>query len=163
MKRKKSKRVRLTSLKNLPKYLTKSVDMKRLYKLLKNNKNEDKYKKVKDQYNIGTYGLSKLRKYGASHEDIIKYYQRELDILTGKYEEYRRIEFIDSYGKALSQTGNYSEEEIDKFKDTLKALNKKDFKKVIDKLPDIPLYYINEGMEDNEPILDLGEIIEEWG
>lgn len=162
MSKKHKRRVRLTSYNNLPKYLTKNVDMKRLYRLLKNEKHVNKLKSLKQDYNIGFYGLSEMRRYGASHEDIINYYQRELDLLTGAYEEQRRVQFIDNYVKALSQTGNYSEEELDKFKDTLKGVDKRTFKKIMNTLPDIPLYYINEGKEDGEPIVDLGEIIETY-
>lgn len=162
MTKKHKKRVRLTAYKNLPKYLTKNVNMKRLYRLLKNEKHVKKLKSLKQDYNIGFYGLSEMRKYGASHEDIINYYKRELDLITGDYEEKRRQEFIDNYVKALEQTGNYSEEELDKFTDTLKGLDKRTYKKVMNTLPDIPLYYINEGIENDAPILDLGEIIETY-
>lgn len=151
----KQKTKRLTSKRlskdlKLPKYVQEAVDIKKLNKLLKYKKYQKIYKDIKKTYDVSTLSYRELKKYGSTREDIINYYQRELDIITGEYEKRRHIQFIDNYAHSLSVSNQYSKEDIAKFIDTMNQyVGTKKFNQIVnEELPEIGLYYIQpEGVE----------------
>lgn len=78
---------------------------KYIKELRKDQENVDRYNELKKKYSIGTYTTKELRKMGATKEDIDRYYEREIQLLTGDYEYYRVQQYLDNYVTALKKHG----------------------------------------------------------
>lgn len=126
------------------------ADIKR--KLVQNPDNITRYLFSKARYGIKTYTYNELLKYGADKETIKKYYQREIDLYTGKYEKDRVNVYIKNYIKSLKKN-NVKQSLISEMKELLENINYKDFRKIVNFLGEIRLFY-------NENVIDLEEDIE---
>lgn len=154
----------------LPKYVQKEVDIKSLNSMRKNLMRKtklNKYLELKEKYSISTYTYRDLKKLGASRADIVKYYQRELDLLTGAYERARQQLFVDNYYKAMLTSGidiDIANKVYDKMLTYVGTTTKK-FEKMTNNLDDIGLYYAKRGYEIQEELIEgveenLNEFIE---
>lgn len=148
MSKRKQRKLNTVSLK-LPKYVQKVIDYKALIRASKSKAKVKKYQAIKDKYNISTYSYRQLKKFGASREDIIKYYERELKIIKGEYESERKEIAINNYRKAMYNAG-FSDAMISKVESTLRGA--KNFNKSFEDLPIITLFYMGDdygGDDDN--------------
>lgn len=101
-----------------------------------------KYQQIKEKFGIGTTTSKKLLEKGASKRDINRYWKREYDIITGKYEDYRNKQFIENYISGLHR-GGVSQELIDKLEKLSKG-SKKRREYLAYHLPSMPLWgYVN--------------------
>lgn len=117
------------------------------------------------QFGIGYYTTKDLQKRGASELDILKYYQREQDLLTGKYTIDRNFIAKNNYLSEM-RNANINEELIERIEKMLDPFNIKDFRKVFRMLPTIRSYYYKddskEEVEDTlKETLNVIELIDE--
>ena len=111
---------------------------------LKNPETKAYYDDVKKRFKVGTTTEKKMRDRGLEGQDILEYYQREINIITGSYEYNRNKQFIANYIKAATKMG-VPQGTIDNFNKYVTPENLNDV--VRDLKGDIELaqiHYINE-------------------
>ena len=104
------------------------------------------YRDIKEKYNLGYIGLKRMQELGLNNSDILAYYVRERDIVTGKYDEMRKQTFINNYVKYL-KSANVSRYMINKFKQ-LVTPGTVDVIQELDLLPYIKLWGDTKGNTD---------------
>lgn len=111
---------------------------------LKNPETKAYYNDVKKRFKLGTTTEKRLRDRGIEGEELLEYFKREIDIISGSYEKSRNQQFIDNYIKAAQKMG-VSEVTLKHFKELVTSENLNDV--VRDLKGDIELaqiHYINE-------------------
>lgn len=118
--------------------------------LLLDEETYQRYQQVKEKFNLGTTTTKKLLEKGVSKRDINKYWKREYDIITGKYEDNRNKLFIENYISGLNRAG-VSKELIDKIEELSKGSRKRR-QYLSYHLPSMPLWgYVNVKDDRNKP------------
>ena len=117
------------------------------------------------QFGIGYYTTKDLQKRGASELDILKYYEREQDLLTGKYTIDRNLIAKNNYLSEM-RNANINEDIINRVDKILDPFNIKDFRKAFRMLPTIRSYYYKDGSkEETEELvnntLDIIDILDD--
>lgn len=155
---KKQRRSYTNNLK-LPKYVQKEVDIKLLNKLrkqLSRGKKLEKFLAKKEKYSMSTLSYRELKKFGGSREDIINYYQRELDLLTGAYDIKRQQQYVDNYYGAMLRAGidiDIANKVYDKMQTYIGKSDKK-FDQMINEVDDIGLYYPKSDSEYTDDLIN---------
>ena len=72
---------------------------------LKNPETKAYYNDVKKRFKVGTTTEKRLRDRGIEGEELLEYFKREIDIISGSYEKSRNQQFIDNYIKAAQKMG----------------------------------------------------------
>lgn len=111
---------------------------------LKNPETKAYYNDVKKRFKLGTTTEKRLRDRGIEGEELLEYFKREIDIISGSYEKSRNQQFIDNYIKAARKMG-VSEITLKHFEELVTSENLNDV--VRDLKGDIELaqiHYINE-------------------
>lgn len=111
-------------------------------KLLSDETTQAYYENVKERFGLGTTTSQRMKEKGLSKLEIRKYWHREYDIATGKYEDTRNKQYVQNYIKALRRN-NVDEELIQELEKQAKY-SKRKRSYIIYHLPDLPLWgYVN--------------------
>lgn len=92
--------------------------------LLKDPNIRQYYNEIKERFRVADVKENALRNQGLEGQEILDYYVREYQILTGSYELFRNKQFIDNYINAMRKAG-VNEEIINQFEQvvTLENIN----------------------------------------
>ena len=115
------------------------------------------YENVKERFGLGTTTTQRMKTKGLSKLEIRKYWKREYDIATGKYEDTRNKQYIQNYIKALRR--NDVDEEVIQELERQTKYNKRKRSYIAYRLPSLPLWgYVN--VKDNR-IMEQPKLSEE--